>query len=306
MPPWPQERPCRCLHLRRQPRRRRLPPPPPVLQVLIDEYQALIDDMSGAGARALVQTPEQVLQWVQDTYGVALTSQQQQQVAAAIGFTGSNWVPEMAAQAMQVISQEAERYQVPRKAATPKVTDEHRRRMVTLTRFHIAAFQELKIDEAIKDAIQRMGRTQAAALLMQEQGKAEAQRVAKLRELGIAADPRPAMDMVQANQAVELLMSEGVTGLMSEYVDQLNGAHTITSGRRFGRMKCYSPKEIREMNKAREGAFWYSWFYGLATVYTGATGNIPLATITGTVSLLGSAAERLIGYQIDFMMEHAC
>jgi hypothetical protein len=71
-------------------------------------------------------------------------------------------------------------------------------------------------------------------------------------------------------------------------------------------MKCYSPKEIREMNKAREGAFWYSWFYGLSTVYAGATGNIPLATITGTVSLLGSAAERLIGYQIDFMMEHAC
>ena len=191
--------------------------------------------MSGAGATALVQTPEQVLQWVQDTYGVALTSQQQQQVAAAIGFTGSNWVPEMAAQAMQVISQEAERYQVPRKAATPKVTDEHRRRMVTLTRFHIAAFQELKIDEAIKDAINRMGRTQAAALLMQEQGKAEAQRVAKLRELGIAADPRPAMDMVQANQAVELLMSEGVTGVMSAVSNELSGAAWIESGPRAAR-----------------------------------------------------------------------
>ena len=172
--------------------------------------------MSGAGATALVQTPEQVLQWVQDTYGVALTSQQQQQVAAAIGFTGSNWVPEMAAQAMQVISQEAERYQVPRKAATPKVTDEHRRRMVTLTRFHIAAFQELKIDEAIKDAITRMGRTQAAALLMQEQGKAEAQRVAKLRELGIAADPRPAMDLSEALGEVDRVLSTTITAMLEE------------------------------------------------------------------------------------------
>ena len=52
----------------------------------------------------------------------------------------------------------------------------------------------------------------AAALLMQEQGKAEAQRVAKLRERGIAADPRPAMDMVQAEQAVDALMTAGVTG----------------------------------------------------------------------------------------------
>ena len=47
---------------------------------------------------------------------------------------------------------------------------------------------------------------------MQEQGKAEAQRVAKLRERGIAADPRPAMDMVQAEQAVDALMTAGVTG----------------------------------------------------------------------------------------------
>jgi len=147
----------------------------------------------------------------------------------------------------------------------------------------------------------------AAALLMQEQGKAEAQRVAKLRERGIAADPRPAMDMVQASQVVELFMSGGVTGLMSEYVDQVNGAHTITSSRRFGRMfECYSQRQIREMEASREGAFWYSWFYGAATVYAGASGNIPLATITGPVSLLGSAAERLIGYHIDFMKEHAC
>lgn len=262
--------------------------------------------MSGAGATALVQTPEQVLQWVQDTYGVALTSQQQQQVAAAIGFTGSNWVPEMAAQAMQVIAQEAARYQVPRKAATPKVTDEHRRRMVTLTRFHIAAFQELKIDEAIKDAINRMGRTQAAALLMQEQGKAEAQRVAQLRELGIAADPRPAMDMVQANQAVELLMSEGVTGLMSGSVSDLNGFHFVTRSRRVGRLQCYSPQDIRKEELTREGAYWFGWFYGVAAFYAGATGNAPFAIIFGGVSLFGSAAERLIGYNVDYMKAHAC
>jgi len=231
--------------------------------------------MSGAGARALVQTPEQVLQWVQDTYGVALTSQQQQQVAAAIGFTGSNWVPEMAAQAMQVISQEAERYQVPRKAATPKVTDEHRRRMVTLTRFHIAAFQELKIDEAIKDAINRMGRTQAAALLMQEQGKAEAQRVAKLRELGIAADPRPAMDLVQANQEIELLASIGIVGLLQMSADRGFGPSVAVGIARFGdrreRPGCIELRKFQGRAE-RAGEFFFVAIapsYGVSAIFAG-------------------------------------
>jgi hypothetical protein len=180
---------------------------------------------------------------------------------------------------MQVIAQEAARYQVPRKAATPKVTDEHRRRMVTLTRFHIAAFQELKIDEAIKDAINRMGRTQAAALLMQEQGKAEAQRVAKLRELGIAADPRPAMDMVQASQVVELLMNEGVTGVMRAAGNELSGHDRIESWPRAARHA--PPRACGE---------WRNLLYGGAMVGVTLGILIGAGAITAPAFLLSEAA----------------
>ena len=56
----------------------------------------------------------------------------------------------------------------------------------------------------------------AAALLMQEQGKAEALRVAKLRELGIAADPRPAMDLSEALGEVDRVLSTTITAMLEE------------------------------------------------------------------------------------------
>ncbi len=56
----------------------------------------------------------------------------------------------------------------------------------------------------------------AAALLMQEQGKAEAQRVAKLRELGIAADPRPAMGLSEALGEVDRVLSTTITAMLEE------------------------------------------------------------------------------------------
>jgi len=56
----------------------------------------------------------------------------------------------------------------------------------------------------------------AATLLMQEQGKAEAQRVAKLRELGIAADPRPAMDLSEALGEVDRVLSTTITAVLEE------------------------------------------------------------------------------------------
>jgi len=56
----------------------------------------------------------------------------------------------------------------------------------------------------------------AAALLMQEQGKAEAQRVAKLRERGIAADPRPAMDLSEALLEVDRMLSTTITAMLEE------------------------------------------------------------------------------------------
>jgi len=174
-----------------------------------------MDDMSGAGSTAQVQTPEQVLDWARATYGLTLTTGQQWEVANAIGFTGSNWVPDMAGKAMAYIATEAGRHNIPRAPVTPTITPEHVRRMATMTKFHIAAFKELNVDEAIREAITRMGPTQAAALVMQEQAKAEATRVASLRARGIAADPRPAMEMAEVEQFLQTLSLTGATGLLA-------------------------------------------------------------------------------------------
>ena len=53
-------------------------------------------------------TPEQVLAWVESTYGVKLSDDQIQQLAGAIGFTGNNWSPQMADQAMAIVRQAAQ------------------------------------------------------------------------------------------------------------------------------------------------------------------------------------------------------
>jgi hypothetical protein len=63
-------------------------------------------------------SPEQVLQWIQDTYGVTLNDQQIQMLAGAIGFDGSNWSPEMATRAMQVVDEQAQANNIPRVTAS--------------------------------------------------------------------------------------------------------------------------------------------------------------------------------------------
>ena len=72
-----------------------------------------------------------------------------------------------------------------------------------------------------------MGPTQAAGLVVQEQAKAEATRVAALRARGIAADPRPAMEMAEAQQVIAFLMTDGVTGAMAFSAMDLGSASSI-------------------------------------------------------------------------------
>jgi hypothetical protein len=50
---------------------------------------------------------------------------------------------------------------------------------------------------------------------MQEQAKAEATRLASLRARGIAADPRPAMEMAEVEQFRQTLSLTGATGLLA-------------------------------------------------------------------------------------------
>jgi len=106
---------------------------------------------------------------------------------------------------------------------------------------------------------------------MQEQGKAEAQRVAKLRELGIAADPRPAMDLAQANRAVEVLMSAGVTGVMSAVSNELSGADGIESGPRAARFQeksraCGAMIDLKWAMIAAAGVTWLAIAFGWVTI----------------------------------------
>jgi hypothetical protein len=63
-------------------------------------------------------TPEQVLQWIQDTYGVRLNDEQIGMLASAIGFNGSNWSPQMANEAMRVVDEQAAANNIPRVATT--------------------------------------------------------------------------------------------------------------------------------------------------------------------------------------------
>ena len=58
-------------------------------------------------------SPEQVLAWVEATYGVQLNDEQIQQLAAAIGFNGSNWSPEMAQAAQNLVAQVAQENNIP-------------------------------------------------------------------------------------------------------------------------------------------------------------------------------------------------
>ena len=83
----------------------------------------------------------------------------------------------------------------------------------------------------------RMGPTQSAALVMQEQAKAEATRVAALRARGIAADPRLVMDRVQAQQVVDALSRGGAPGLLAGSLRQLTPVSTLATERRTGQMR---------------------------------------------------------------------
>lgn len=60
-------------------------------------------------------SPEQFLQWVQQTYGVSLNESQISALANALGFTGGNWSPQMASQAMALVDQEAARNNIPKR-----------------------------------------------------------------------------------------------------------------------------------------------------------------------------------------------
>jgi hypothetical protein len=72
-----------------------------------------------------------------------------------------------------------------------------------------------------------MGPTQAAALVMQEQAKAEATRVASLRARGIAADPRPAMNMEEALGVVEKALSTTFEATVARALNGWQGSEIV-------------------------------------------------------------------------------
>jgi hypothetical protein len=149
-----------------------------------------------------------------------------------------------------------------------------------------------------------MGPTQAAALVMQEQAKAEATRVAALRARGIAADPRPAMEMAVARQEVERLMTDGVTGALRPLADtalagltaatesaSLTGEGVEGTARVARHHQCWTARDIEAMDdlgyKLHQGAT----IAEAGTVFLGASGALLAAFASGITAIVCGIGE---------------
>jgi hypothetical protein len=129
-----------------------------------------------------------------------------------------------------------------------------------------------------------MGPTQAAGLVVQEQAKAEATRVAALRARGIAADPRPAMEMAEAQQVIAFLMTDGVTGAMAFVENDLNVADRTPGVPRVGRQLSRACADARNLH-------WFMIGVGVAAGITlGISGGVIAGVALSEAAMFGFGA----------------
>jgi hypothetical protein len=174
-------------------------------------------------------------------------------------------------------------------------------------------------NEAIREAITRMGPTQAAALVMQEQATAEATRVASLRARGIAADPRPAIEMAEAQQVIAFLTKDGVTGALRPLADtalagltaasesaSLTGEGVEGTARVARHHQCWTGKDIHAMEdlvyKLHQGAT----IAEAGTVFLGASGALLGAFASGITAIVFGIGEFHFSRVLIQMQSNQC